>query len=137
MLRDPATEPEAAHLRNVLRRLRAVIERGAPTLADSDADAHDARVIGIIDEALARPRTNGVVIDALTKANGDLQTERLDLRARVDVLEMELAFERSQTRTFWAWVRQRFLCWRRGHALAGPDDQDRQCLHCGKKENPR
>lgn len=134
VLRNADTEPEAAHLRNVLRRLQAEIERGSISLAESDVERHDQKLLEIIETALMRPRTNGRVIDQLNKLNGDLQTSVLDLRARVSVLEMELAFERNQSRSFWAWLRQRYLCWRRGHEMVGSKLQ-RQCLHCGKEKD--
>jgi len=72
VLKNPDTEPEAAHLRNVLRRLRVAGEHSIPP-----------ELLLVIDNALARPRTNGAVIDQLTQANGDLQSEILDLQGQL------------------------------------------------------
>lgn len=73
------TEPEAAHLRNVLRQIRQI--------ATSPFDNHrrpNQRVIAeLCDRALARSATNGAVIDALVKENGDLQSEILELREQL------------------------------------------------------
>lgn len=77
VLKDASTEPEAAHLRGVLRRVRQMLVEGPSYQLASKLD-------GIIGEALDRPRTNGDVIDALTKENGDLRSEvmRADDRVR-------------------------------------------------------
>ncbi|NIO41778.1 MAG: hypothetical protein GTO41_17345 [Burkholderiales bacterium] len=76
VLKNVDTEPEAAHLRNVLRRIVVLLDQG-PGPADVKSIAE------ICLAALARPRTNGAVIDKLTKENGDLQSEVIELRARI------------------------------------------------------
>lgn len=73
ILKSVETEPEAAHLRNVLRRIQSIVVReNHPVLEE------------ICAEALDRPATNGAVIDALVKENGDLRSEggRLEERLR-------------------------------------------------------
>jgi hypothetical protein len=75
VLTDADTEPEASHLRNVLRRIKQ--------MADNDDGAVLRTIVGICKDALKRPRTNGPVIDQLTKENGDLQSEVLELQARI------------------------------------------------------
>ncbi len=74
VLKNVSTEPEAAHLRNVLRRIQQI----------GSNDSYDVLVtiVGICRDALKRPRTNGGVIDQLVKENGDLQSEIVDLQAR-------------------------------------------------------
>jgi hypothetical protein len=78
ILTDADTEPEAAHLRNVLRRVRQI--------ADNDANDVLKTIAGICKDALKRPRTNGPVIDQLTKENGDLQSEIIDMQAQLSSL---------------------------------------------------
>jgi hypothetical protein len=79
VLTDPATEPEAAHLRNVLRQIGTIVADDRRCLVDRTL----IKILAIAREALERSATNGTVIDALTKENGDLQSELLELRERL------------------------------------------------------
>lgn len=82
ILKNADTEPEAAHLRNVLRR---VVSIGNATMPP-DRVPHVLRdIVEICQHALKRPRTNGAVIDRLVQENGDLQSEILDLQARIQI----------------------------------------------------
>jgi hypothetical protein len=90
VLANPKTEPEAAHLRNVLRQIQLVVRTASDTpggdLSLGERGVRDEaldRVGAICDQALARSATNGAVIDALVKENGDLQSQILDLQGRL------------------------------------------------------
>jgi hypothetical protein len=79
VLRDPETEPEAAHLRNVLRQIGVIAESDRRCLVDRTL----VKIREVAREALARPATNGAVIDCLVRENGDLQSEILELKDRI------------------------------------------------------
>lgn len=81
VLTNPETEPEAAHLRNVLRQIQIILD--TERSGDLERVVAIGRVRHVVQEALLRPRTNGAVIDALTKENGDLQSQILDLQGRL------------------------------------------------------
>lgn len=73
------TEPEAAHLRNVIRQIGVIAESDRRCLVDRTL----IKIREVAREALERSATNGAVIDALVKENGDLQSEILELRERL------------------------------------------------------
>jgi hypothetical protein len=75
-------EPEAAYLRNVIRKVR-VLSDGAREDADASAAAHNvlSTLVAICDETLKRPRTNGKVIDDLQRKLGDAKSIEIDLMA--------------------------------------------------------
>jgi hypothetical protein len=81
VLTDAKTEPEAAHLRNVLRQIVVILD--TERSGDLERVVALARVRDVVQLALERPMTNGAVIDALAKENGDLQSQILDLQQRI------------------------------------------------------
>jgi len=116
VLKNPDTEPEAAYLRGVLRRLNIVLSVGAepPWSARSSlmrltehvqralripaSDTRIAMAKEIIRSALKRPRTNGHVIDELTRENGDLLSAIDDLKLKLgeqreELIALKLHFE--------------------------------------------
>ncbi len=83
-------EPEAAALRNVLRRVRVLLEKMTPhATAREHCDLlEEAR--GAVQAALDRPATNGEVIDALQKEVRDLRAVTIDMDAmRIDFSRAE------------------------------------------------
>lgn len=88
---DP--EPEAAHLRDVLRQIRALIEHVHHRCHGGYSPTVDGRiaeqVIKACDDALARKPTNGDVIDKLRAENSRLQSELV--RAGVATVERDAA----------------------------------------------
>lgn len=80
-------EPEAAHLRGVLRQIQGLLDRS--TRSDSHAIA-EAKAKQLIHEAcakaLARPWTNGAVIDELTEKISVLETNAIDRKVDRDLL---------------------------------------------------
>lgn len=95
-------EPEAAHLRGVLRRVSAILDvlRGGET----DAEARVREATAVVEQALARPRTNGRVIDELYDKIATLEGVSVDAKidrellqnARNDVVTLRLLNERLQ-----------------------------------------
>lgn len=79
IMKDAETEPEAAHLRNVIRQVLSIIEADSRQLTDKTL----TRLHRVAREALRRERTNGTVIDALVEENGRLKEEVFDLRQRL------------------------------------------------------
>lgn len=77
ILTDPETEPEAAHLRGVLREIKHLLS--------SRPSAVPRGVLTEIDEALKRPATNGAVIDALQAQVAELEGQIEDVRLEAHV----------------------------------------------------
>lgn len=72
-------EPEAAHLRGVLRQVIGILDRASRT--DSHAisiDKAKQRLYEVCAAALARPWTNGAAIDELTAKISVLETKLVD-----------------------------------------------------------
>ena len=100
ILKSPATEPEAAHLRGVLRQIGIILEvffEDFEAEWETDTERTGAlvsslvsRLRTIIKESQRRPRTNGRVIDALTRENGDLESDIIDLTLEVKTLREKL-----------------------------------------------
>ena len=109
ILKNPDTEPEATHLRGVLRRLDIVLSVAALDLGSSPRSslmrltarveralripASDIRISmarEIIRSALKRPMTNGRVIDELTRENGQLRDDIDDLKLKLGKQREEL-----------------------------------------------
>ena len=94
VLKSADTEPEAAHLRNVLRRIVSIL--------DSDLISIEAsldQIRGAATTALDRPSTNGAVIDSLTRLNGDLQSEVERLRERIRTVKRDAVATHERLRS--------------------------------------
>lgn len=110
VLKNAKTEPEAAHLRNVLRQLSVILSQGPQPWSQNSLvcfvqshltkaiDQRVAQAMKAIKEALKRPRTDGAVVDVLTKENGDLRGEVFDLQVEIHRLK-EVASAYSQSCT--------------------------------------
>jgi hypothetical protein len=79
VMTNPETEPEASHLRNVLRQIGVILGDDRRLLVDRTL----MKIAPLVRDALERPATNGAVIDALVKENGDLQSKILDMQDRL------------------------------------------------------
>lgn len=80
-------EPEAAHLRGVLRRIDGILDRareqGGWRLSPEAALGELSTVVA---EALRRPRTNGAVIDELYAKIAQLEGETIERRVDLQLL---------------------------------------------------
>lgn len=76
---ETTEEPEAAYLRGVVRRIEGIVERtretGSWKLAEAEAGAE---ILKVCATALARPRTNGTVIDQLYERISTLASKAVD-----------------------------------------------------------
>jgi polyhydroxyalkanoate synthesis regulator phasin len=81
LLRDDIIDGPAGHLRNVLRRIKHILQHYS-----EDVEGTRAALLAICDEALAQPVSDGPVIDALRRQVGDLESEKID----VQVHQMEI-----------------------------------------------
>jgi hypothetical protein len=87
VMKNAETEPEASHLRNVLRQVIVLVDTGrsrTPTEVPFPLADALTRIEQACRAALARPRTNGHVIDELMRVNGNLQSEIVELQLRID-----------------------------------------------------
>lgn len=72
-------EPEAAHLRGVIRRISAILERmREPGSWNLSTEAAVGEIDGACRAAMRRPATNGTVIDQLYRKIGQLEADALD-----------------------------------------------------------
>ncbi len=78
---EATEEPEAAYLRGALRRIQGVIERtkeAGPWNLSTTAGL--AEIATVLDAAMRRPATNGVVIDELYTKIAKLEAAAVDAR---------------------------------------------------------
>lgn len=82
---NPNEEPEAAHLRDVLRGILHLMEEDdyRDPHAQISTRKYHPEIYRRIKKALDRPRTNGAALDAAERTIGDLQDELVTLRFRM------------------------------------------------------
>jgi hypothetical protein len=84
------TEPEAAALRNVLRRLRVLIDKALAQQMESALRSVLGEARDAVQAGLDRPKTNDAVIDGLQREVRDLRAVTIDMEAlKLDRLKAE------------------------------------------------